>query len=445
MIPQWLQDEVQKYDLDFIEPPKTILDIGANIGAFSLWALQKWNPAGITAYEPEAKNFSTLRQNTLADPRIVPLHYAVSALPITESWLYIGDASVTHSFIKGERQTDTRQAVDCIYARHLPPADLIKLDTEGNEVSIIANMVLDQVKALVCEYHTTEDCAAIKNIMAERGFDLISERASSDTVGILKFARPGVVRVLKEHVFIAVPVYGGNSPVEFWQSLMKFQADPSCNFSLCFMPGDSLIPRARNTLTAKFLESDCTHLLFIDSDLVFSGDQIRRLLDHDKDVVAGFYPKKKDGPDIEWVCNVFNGVQPVTDDGLQRIDYAGTGFLLIKRAVFERMIATYGPHIKYHPDPRPQDVEYDFWPVGVYPSAADRQLPKVAERWQNRTGRYLSEDWYFCQRWLDLGGEIHGDTRVILKHIGAATYPLLHQQQKLLAATAPDQTTQATT
>jgi hypothetical protein len=222
---------------------------------------------------------------------------------------------------------------------------------------------------------------------------------------------------MKPNLFIASPVYGAVT-VEFMQSLMRLQAEPPCNLSVRILAGDSLVSRARNTITAEFLKSDCTHLLFIDSDLVFSADQIMRLVEHDKDVVGGYYPKKQEGS-VEWVCNCTLPFQPAGADGLQPLRYLGTGFLMVKRAVFEQMIAALGDKIAYRPDPRPTETEWDFWAVGPHTDAAGHT-------------RYLSEDWFFCQRWLDLGGQVWGDTRVILRHIGTASYPLKTQLADLV-------------
>lgn len=213
-------------------------------------------------------------------------------------------------------------------------------------------------------------------------------------------------------LFVAIPVYGG-MPAEFVQCLLRLQAQPPCELSLKFLAGDSLVSRARNSLTYAFLKSDCTHLLFIDSDLVFSGEQIKKLIDHDLPVIGGFYPKKKEGP-IEWVCNAFKDKLEPAENGLQEVRYIGTGFIMVKREVFEKMIAEYGSKIAYAPDHNPKEIEHDLWPVGTY---------------TDKTGftRYLSEDWNFCQRWLDMGGKVFGDARVILKHIGHASYPLQSQ------------------
>lgn len=219
-----------------------------------------------------------------------------------------------------------------------------------------------------------------------------------------------------DKVFVGLPVYGG-MPYEFVKSLLELYASPPCHLDIKFMPGDSLVSRARNSLSSAFLKTDCTHLLFIDCDLEFSGEQIARLLEHDKDIVAGFYPKKKDGPHIEWVCNSLTN-DPLPS-GLQEVRYMGTGFMLIKRCVFERMIERYGGEIAFSPDHSPNTTEWDFWAVGPY-------------KYPDGKVRHLSEDWYFCQRWIDMGGQIYGDTRVILKHIGHASYPLQHQQADLM-------------
>jgi hypothetical protein len=73
----------------------------------------------------------------------------------------------------------------------------------------------------------------------------------------------------------------------------------------------------------------------------------------------------------------------------------------------------------YHPDHAPTETEYDLWPVGPY-------------TYKDGNTRYLSEDWFFCQRWLDLGGQVWGDSRVPLKHIGQIAFPLKSQIPELL-------------
>lgn len=227
-----------------------------------------------------------------------------------------------------------------------------------------------------------------------------------------------------QQVFVAVPVYGGMEPA-FVQSLLRLVGAAPCPMALRLCAGDSLVSRARNTLTAAFLKTDCTDVLFLDSDLVFSVEQIARLLAHDVDVVGGLYPKKQQGR-VAWVLNGWDPPRCRRADGLAEVRYIGTGCLRVRRRVFERMIETYGETLRYSPDAAPERTEYDLWSVGTYGYA----------HWDGgrQYRRYLSEDWFFCQRWLDLGGQVWADTSVVLKHVGAAVYPLLTQEEEIFGA-----------
>jgi hypothetical protein len=215
-------------------------------------------------------------------------------------------------------------------------------------------------------------------------------------------------------LFVALPIYGAMD-VFFSQSLMKLIMDPPCDLAVRMHPGDSLVSRARNTLTADFLASDCSHLLFIDTDLVFSNEQVLRILNHPELVVGGLYPKKQEGP-VQWVLNGCMEPTAPRADGLQEVRYVGTGFLRVAREVFELM-AREGVAPEYKPDHRPRP-ERDFWSVGVH-------------EYEDGSRRYLSEDWFFCQRWLDLGGQVWADTRIVLKHVGQAIYPLKSQEKEI--------------
>jgi hypothetical protein len=211
-------------------------------------------------------------------------------------------------------------------------------------------------------------------------------------------------------LFVAYPSYNGLTE-EFVRCLLRTTHAKPCAMELRDWPGDSAIGRARNNCAAEFLSSDCTDLLFIDTDLIFSPDHIARIVSHDVDIVGGCYPKKQ--KQLSWVLNTLEGhASPDPDTGLQRVRYMGTGFLRIRRSVFERMIEAY-PEIAYRPDAGEQGGDkHDFFTFGVYRDQPDKP------------GRYLSEDWYFCQRVIDLGINIYADTRIVLKHVGKAIYPL---------------------
>lgn len=222
----------------------------------------------------------------------------------------------------------------------------------------------------------------------------------------------------KRKLFIALPIYG---PMDshFVQCLLKIAQDISLgDFHGVIMPyiGDSLIGRARNVLTRMFLESDCTHLLFIDSDLVFSLEQIRRILLHDEPIVGGLYCKKQEGaPAIVW--NLLPG-KSRQENGLLEVRYIGTGFLRVAREVFDSMIDKFGDQIWYRCDHDKNIKEHDLWPCGVY------EYPDGGRR-------YLSEDWYFCQRAMDCGYKVWADMHIMCKHSGNAVYPLSYQESQL--------------
>jgi len=191
--------------------------------------------------------------------------------------------------------------------------------------------------------------------------------------------------------------------------------------------GDSAVGRARNSITRKFLESDCTHLLQIDSDLIFSINHVHRIMMHDEPIVGGYYCKKQEGAP-QLVKNGCLGHSEVKENGLQQERYIGTGFLRVAREVFEAMIDKLGDDLMYHPDHDPTLTEYDFWKMGVY-------------KYADGTRRWLSEDWYFAQMALDLGYKVWGDRAILLGHAdGGTIYPLSYQEETLYGAKAKRET-----
>ena len=161
-------------------------------------------------------------------------------------------------------------------------------------------------------------------------------------------------------VFIATPMYGGMAAGTYTMSLAHtpaafFRNGIGLFYSVAM--NDSLVPRARNFLTAQFLSSTATHLMWIDADIGFDPADIVKMVRADKDIVCGIYPKKEihwrevaraanDGVPAErlheyersFVLNLIdNSPERVTAEGLIEIANAGTGFMLIKRGVFEAL------------------------------------------------------------------------------------------------------------
>lgn len=234
------------------------------------------------------------------------------------------------------------------------------------------------------------------------------------------------------HLVIATPCFGGQVASIYAASLLKLQTALSIlGITVRFemRPDDALITRARATLVTSFLDDPkATHLLFIDADIGFEPEQVLRLLDFGADVSAAAYPIKR----IDWektrrtlaanlpnpasaalnyVLEVLDPAAVETRDGFVRVRYAGTGFLMIRRPVLERMCAAH-PELRFE-----ADHIHAVTKVGSQNRYAlfDCLIDPV-------TKTYLSEDFSFCKRWIDMGGEIWCDLNSRLSHVGPTTY-----------------------
>jgi len=97
-------------------------------------------------------------------------------------------------------------------------------------------------------------------------------------------------------VLIGTPCYGGMCFVGYVASLLtsrEYLKQKGIQLETCFLTNESLIPRGRNTIVAKFMNDiSFTHLMFIDADITWNHISIERLLNHDKPIVGALYPKK---------------------------------------------------------------------------------------------------------------------------------------------------------
>ena len=210
--------------------------------------------------------------------------------------------------------------------------------------------------------------------------------------------------------------------------LTQHAARGDFDLDVMLLGGDALISQARSLLVAYMLDNPrASHLLFIDADIAFEVEQVLRLLRFDKDFVAGFYPVKQ----IDWqqvpqralagepltsagltyVGTLCDGDALRFEDGFATAIYAGTGFQLIRREVFERMMTAY-PELRFRKAHEltsripPSDTLFALFDCLIEPD----------------TGVYLSEDYAFCRRWRAIGGEIWLDTRSRLTHSGPQSF-----------------------
>lgn len=160
--------------------PSTILDIGANVGAFSYWAHSEWPQAAIDAYEPHPESAAMLRRNAAAFmPGAVRVHeLAVRGVP----WdgrltvpLYTGKNNIGEcSMLRGHEQTGEVIEVDSISATELHSAHIVKVDTEGLELPILENLNLDDTLVVMLEWHARRDRWKLGALLCER-FDCVRD------------------------------------------------------------------------------------------------------------------------------------------------------------------------------------------------------------------------------------------------------------------------------
>jgi len=247
-------------------------------------------------------------------------------------------------------------------------------------------------------------------------------------------------------IYIGTPCYGGNLQLGYFQSLMetiKIFVALNVNHEIVTIGSESLIPRARNGIVAKFMgDSDATHLLFIDADITFHWSSILKLILMDKDLSGGCYPKKminwdkikhniKENPDIDEgllmaksLDYVFNPVynQEKTEDGrikltatvqngMVKVKDLGTGFMMIKKSVIEIMMYKY------------EELKYRNNVAGYHSEAAEDYFYTLFDTEIDPQSKvYLSEDYLFCKRWRECGGDCWMDLSISLNHTGMMDY-----------------------
>ncbi len=243
------------------------------------------------------------------------------------------------------------------------------------------------------------------------------------------------------NIVICTPCYGGlvtHGYMLATTNLMLLGIQSGFGVRVELLANNSLITRARNSLVAHFMDQElATHLLFVDADITFQPARVLRMIEFDQDVVAGMYPLKlrdwsaeaiarvRAGEGLETAALRYVGLPHPDGEreergGFVTADYAGTGFMLIRRSAFTRMMQAY-PELRFaaahdRATENPSPHQYALFDCMIEPE----------------TRHYLSEDYTFCRRWRDIGGQIWLDTQGPLVHSGgfdfignpAIRYPL---------------------
>ena len=245
----------------------------------------------------------------------------------------------------------------------------------------------------------------------------------------------------KVKIIIGTPCFGGMIHNGYFQSMIELAA----NFTKLNIPyevmtigNESLIQRARNGIVAKFMsDPTSTHLMFIDADITFSWIHIVKLLISGKELCGGCYPKKAFNWDkikhqsvknptmhedelmaksLDYVFNPIyhqegENVVIKLNNGMAQVKDIGTGFMLINKSVITKMMKKY-PETKFmnnvagYGQTNANDYFYALFDCCIDP------VSRV----------YLSEDYLFCKRWIEIGGELWVDLGTNLNHTGIIDY-----------------------
>lgn len=229
-------------------------------------------------------------------------------------------------------------------------------------------------------------------------------------------------------IFIATPMYGGNCKGIYTESLINLivaLANKGHQTVYSKVYNESLITRARNALVYEFEKTDCDALLFIDSDHWFDADHVVKMIESGVDLIGAIYPMKninwdmvrnaalQGKEDLSLYSGFFSANLPkgqVTiklDEPLEVVNVA-TGMMFIRRNVFEAMkprCKTYAHH--------GATGAIDF----------NQSVTEYFATEVDENGILLSEDYYFCRKWQDLGNKVYAAPWVNITHAGDYNFP----------------------
>ena len=234
-------------------------------------------------------------------------------------------------------------------------------------------------------------------------------------------------------IFVATPVHSECS-IHYTQALLELQKLTfKKNIQITFqLMKSSLVTQGRNLCVSGFIESNFTHMLFIDSDIYFHAESIIKMIEKDKDIISIPYPLKtmmwdkamdniknnkiKTMNDLKKSFNTYpirveDDKDIKLDKGVMEVTHSPTGCMLIKRSVIDKMIKAY-----------PEKAI-------VQKTVINGEYVNKPNMWNffdtihdPKTKTYLGEDFSFCKLWKDIGGKCYafiGDTIV---HIGEHQY-----------------------
>jgi len=176
-----------EYDIAYDNPKPVILDVGANIGSFALWASRRWPGSFIHCYEPLPENFAALEGNVApVKSRVVLNNHAIGEPGQRKLFLGRNNCGEASFFDLGEQSRDWVN-VEARAPATLPKADILKLDTEGSEVEILSGLPDLTFDLVLLEYHSEENRRTVDRLLQD--YILVGGRVRGAHRGVLKYVR----------------------------------------------------------------------------------------------------------------------------------------------------------------------------------------------------------------------------------------------------------------
>ena len=200
-------------------------------------------------------------------------------------------------------------------------------------------------------------------------------------------------KIKGKRLFIGIPCRSNKCFIDFASSLAESVAFLiSCEVEVCIEKSvnDCFVEVARNHLVNKFMKSDFTHLLMIDDDMSWNNDTICHMLAEDKDFIAAAGPMKMIDDTVRFAVKNYKA----SKEKVIEVDYIGGAFILLSKNCIHKLIAAYPDHYSKHYE------GYGFFKMEVTPE------------------HLITEDFYFCKLWRDLGEKVYCYTDVTFGHLG---------------------------
>jgi glycosyltransferase involved in cell wall biosynthesis len=246
-----------------------------------------------------------------------------------------------------------------------------------------------------------------------------------------------VEELRKRKLFLATPMYGGQCAGMFARSVADLTAlctHYGIGLQMYFLFNESLITRARNYCCDEFVRSDCTHLMFIDSDIGFNPQDVIAMLamaddESPYDIISGPYPKKciswekvkmavdkgfadEDANNLDkfvgdYVFNPKSGAGSIPINEPVEVLESGTGFMMIRKKTMLKFAEAF-PQYYYKPD-HVRTEHFD----------GTREIMQYFQaEIDPKSKRYLSEDYWFCQKVQEIGLQNWLCPWIKLQHVG---------------------------